>query len=136
MTGWVDTECESSAPLTRLADQDSRRPASCASTNARPWWIDSCSLVLIYNVEVTNHLEGDKGVFQGKAALSSSCSSCDTKADLETLFDGNIPDGKNLMTIAWTDSVDRCILFREAGYWTASVDMCVVTAVHGVECDN
>ena len=44
---WVDTECQSLTPLTRLADQDSRRPASCASTNARPWWIDICSLVLI-----------------------------------------------------------------------------------------
>ena len=39
-------------------------------------------------------MEADKGDFQGKAALSSSNFSCDTKADLEILFDGNTSDGK------------------------------------------
>lgn len=47
-----------------------------------------------------------------------------------------IPTGKDLVTNALTDFVDKCTVFREAGYWTASVDMCVVTAGHGIECDN
>ena len=47
-----------------------------------------------------------------------------------------LPTGNNLMTNALTDPVDRCIISRGPGYGTASVDVYVVTAVHGVECDN
>ena len=47
-----------------------------------------------------------------------------------------LPTGKNLVTKALTEAVDRCTVFREPGYWTASVDMCPVTAGHGVECDD
>lgn len=46
--GWVDTEYESSAPLERLTNQNYRRPASCAFTNARPWWVKISILELMW----------------------------------------------------------------------------------------